>query len=204
MVPGRAGGPDPLAARRSTPPLRSLLQGRGRWRLRGAAGAADRGVRQLLARRPPDSPTCRRPTTRGPGSATRAATLQTSGSTTSRRTPEKITTGRVPTSGRCGTAGRSTTPPIGRPHGQPWAYDLDKKTHRQVTQFNEYDVKWPSLAATPWCSRTAATCTSWTCRGRRRPRSRCWSRRQAGHPPRVPQRGALHRGWDLSPSPSAP
>jgi len=26
-----------------------------------------------------------------------------------------------------------------------WAYDLDKKTHRQVTRFGEYDVKWPSL-----------------------------------------------------------
>jgi tricorn protease len=26
-----------------------------------------------------------------------------------------------------------------------WAYDVDKKTHRQVTRFDEYDVKWPSL-----------------------------------------------------------
>jgi len=26
-----------------------------------------------------------------------------------------------------------------------WAYDLDKKTHRQVTKFTEYDVKWPSI-----------------------------------------------------------
>jgi len=26
-----------------------------------------------------------------------------------------------------------------------WAYDLDTKEHTQVTRFNEYDVKWPSL-----------------------------------------------------------
>ena len=26
-----------------------------------------------------------------------------------------------------------------------WAFDLDKKTHRQVTSFDEYDVKWPSI-----------------------------------------------------------
>jgi tricorn protease len=26
-----------------------------------------------------------------------------------------------------------------------WAYDLDTKQRRQVTQFNEYDVKWPSI-----------------------------------------------------------
>ncbi len=26
-----------------------------------------------------------------------------------------------------------------------WAYDVEKKTHRQVTRFDEYDVKWPSL-----------------------------------------------------------
>jgi tricorn protease len=28
-----------------------------------------------------------------------------------------------------------------------WAYDLDRKTHRQVTHFDEYDVKWPSLGS---------------------------------------------------------
>jgi len=28
-----------------------------------------------------------------------------------------------------------------------WAYDLDRKTHRQVTRFDEYDVKWPSLGS---------------------------------------------------------
>ncbi len=28
-----------------------------------------------------------------------------------------------------------------------WAYDLDKKTHRQVTTFTEYDVKWPSVGS---------------------------------------------------------
>ena len=28
-----------------------------------------------------------------------------------------------------------------------WAYDLDAKTHRQVTTFDEYDVKWPSLGS---------------------------------------------------------
>jgi len=28
-----------------------------------------------------------------------------------------------------------------------WAYDLDKKAHRQVTRFTEYDVKWPSIGA---------------------------------------------------------
>jgi tricorn protease len=26
-----------------------------------------------------------------------------------------------------------------------WAYDLDRKTHRQVTHFDEYDVKWPAI-----------------------------------------------------------
>ncbi len=26
-----------------------------------------------------------------------------------------------------------------------WAYDLDAKTHRQVTRFTDYDVKWPSI-----------------------------------------------------------
>jgi tricorn protease len=26
-----------------------------------------------------------------------------------------------------------------------WAYDVEKKTHRQVTNFTEYDVKWPSI-----------------------------------------------------------
>jgi tricorn protease len=26
-----------------------------------------------------------------------------------------------------------------------WAYDLDAKSHRQVTQFTEFDVKWPSI-----------------------------------------------------------
>jgi tricorn protease len=26
-----------------------------------------------------------------------------------------------------------------------WAYDADKKSHRQVTKFDEYDVKWPSI-----------------------------------------------------------
>ena len=26
-----------------------------------------------------------------------------------------------------------------------WAYDVSKKTHRRVTQFDEYDVKWPSI-----------------------------------------------------------
>ena len=26
-----------------------------------------------------------------------------------------------------------------------WAYDVDKKTHRQVTTFTDYDVKWPSI-----------------------------------------------------------
>ncbi len=28
-----------------------------------------------------------------------------------------------------------------------WAYDLDARTHRQVTRFDEYDVKWPSLGS---------------------------------------------------------
>ena len=28
-----------------------------------------------------------------------------------------------------------------------WAYDLDKKTQRQVTQFTDYDVKWPSVGS---------------------------------------------------------
>ncbi len=28
-----------------------------------------------------------------------------------------------------------------------WAYDLDKKTHRKVTNFSEYDVKWPSIGS---------------------------------------------------------
>ena len=28
-----------------------------------------------------------------------------------------------------------------------WAYDVDKKTHRQVTHFTDYDVKWPSLGS---------------------------------------------------------
>jgi tricorn protease len=28
-----------------------------------------------------------------------------------------------------------------------WAYDLDAGTHRQVTRFLEYDVKWPSLGS---------------------------------------------------------
>ena len=28
-----------------------------------------------------------------------------------------------------------------------WAYDLDKKTHRKVTTFTEYDVKWPSVGS---------------------------------------------------------
>ena len=28
-----------------------------------------------------------------------------------------------------------------------WAYDLDKKTHRQVTRFEDYDVKWPSVGS---------------------------------------------------------
>ena len=28
-----------------------------------------------------------------------------------------------------------------------WAYDLDRRTHRQVTRFDEYDVKWPSLGS---------------------------------------------------------
>ena len=28
-----------------------------------------------------------------------------------------------------------------------WAYDLDKKTHRQITQFTDYDVKWPSVGS---------------------------------------------------------
>jgi tricorn protease len=28
-----------------------------------------------------------------------------------------------------------------------WAYDLDAKTHRQVTTFSEYDVKWPSVGS---------------------------------------------------------
>ena len=28
-----------------------------------------------------------------------------------------------------------------------WAYDLDKKTHRQVTRFDDYDVKWPSIGS---------------------------------------------------------
>jgi tricorn protease len=28
-----------------------------------------------------------------------------------------------------------------------WAYDLDRKTHRQVTTFKEYDVKWPSIGS---------------------------------------------------------
>ncbi len=33
----------------------------------------------------------------------------------------------------------------GGPTVNLWAYDLDAKSHRQVTQFTEYDVKWPSL-----------------------------------------------------------
>jgi tricorn protease len=28
-----------------------------------------------------------------------------------------------------------------------WAYDLDKKTRRQVTKFDDYDVKWPSIGS---------------------------------------------------------
>ncbi len=28
-----------------------------------------------------------------------------------------------------------------------WAYDLDRKTQRQVTQFTDYDVKWPSVGS---------------------------------------------------------
>ncbi len=28
-----------------------------------------------------------------------------------------------------------------------WAYDVDRKTHRQVTRFDEYDVKWPSIGS---------------------------------------------------------
>ena len=26
-----------------------------------------------------------------------------------------------------------------------WAYDLDKKSHRQVTRYSDFDVKWPSI-----------------------------------------------------------
>ncbi|MGH9868124.1 MAG: S41 family peptidase [Candidatus Polarisedimenticolia bacterium] len=33
----------------------------------------------------------------------------------------------------------------GGPTVNLWAYDLDKKAHRQVTRFDEYDVKWPSM-----------------------------------------------------------
>ncbi len=28
-----------------------------------------------------------------------------------------------------------------------WAYDVDKKSHRQVTHFDDYDVKWPSAGS---------------------------------------------------------
>ena len=28
-----------------------------------------------------------------------------------------------------------------------WAYDLDRKTHRQVTRFDDYDVKWPAIGS---------------------------------------------------------
>jgi tricorn protease len=28
-----------------------------------------------------------------------------------------------------------------------WAYDVDKKEHRQVTRFEDYDVKWPSVGS---------------------------------------------------------
>src|SRR5258706_13165821 len=28
-----------------------------------------------------------------------------------------------------------------------WAYDVDKKTQRQVTHFTDYDVKWPSIGS---------------------------------------------------------
>lgn len=28
-----------------------------------------------------------------------------------------------------------------------WAYDLDQKTHRQVTSFDDYDIKWPSIGS---------------------------------------------------------
>jgi tricorn protease len=33
----------------------------------------------------------------------------------------------------------------GGPTVNLWAYDLDKREHRQVTRFDEYDVKWPSI-----------------------------------------------------------
>ncbi len=28
-----------------------------------------------------------------------------------------------------------------------WAYDLDQRTHRQVTRFDDFDVKWPSIGS---------------------------------------------------------
>ncbi len=33
------------------------------------------------------------------------------------------------------------------PHANLWAYDLDTKQTRQVTHFDQYDVKWPSIGA---------------------------------------------------------
>jgi tricorn protease len=33
------------------------------------------------------------------------------------------------------------------PHANLWAYDIDEKTHRQVTSFGDYDVKWPSIGS---------------------------------------------------------
>ena len=73
----------------------------------------------------------------------------TSGPTTSARTPRRRSpTGPAPTSGRCGTAARSTTAPTAADaRANLWAYDLDTKHTARSPRSTEYDVKWPSVGS---------------------------------------------------------
>ncbi len=204
VVPGRQVDPDPLAARASS------MQRFDRFFRVPAAGGFEEllplphgGLRVVLPRRQRRSRSSPRPTTTAPGSATGAATPPRSGRTTSRRTCRRRSrTGTVRTSGRCGAAAPSTTPRTAAAGtANIWAYDLDKKQHRQVTKFADYDVKWPSIGGDAIVFENGGYLYVMDLAAREGGEDlRPGPRRQAGDARRVPQR----RGAGSAPRTSRP
>ena len=83
-----------------------------------------------------------------------------------------------------------------------WAYDLDKKTQRQVTTFAEYDVKWPSVGSDAIVFENGGWLWVMDLPGEEAHEALgARAGRQAGDAPRVPHASpTTSSGFDLSPS----
>ena len=101
---------------------------------------------QLLARRQARSPSTASPASTAPGNATRAAWPRTSGSTTSTQNDTQQITDWIGSDNFPMWHGDTiyyNSDQTGRL--QIWAHDLTTGEQRQVTDHDEYDVKYPSL-----------------------------------------------------------